>query len=52
MLVIPIALMVFMTVANRGYADSLSRNPWLIGVMLGSEALGAVWIRKIINFDH
>ncbi|HKB06373.1 MAG TPA: type II secretion system F family protein [Gemmataceae bacterium] len=52
LLVIPIAIMGFMTAANRDYADALSRNPWLIGVMLGSEALGALWIHKIINFDH
>jgi tight adherence protein B len=52
LLILPVALMCFMTAANKAYADSLAKNPWIIGVMLGSEALGAVFIRKIVNFDH
>ena len=52
LLILPIAMMCIMTALNKSYADSLARNLWIIGVMLGSEALGAILIRKIVNFDH
>jgi Flp pilus assembly protein TadB len=41
-----------MRVVNRRYADMLLEHPPLIGGMLAAMALGALWIRKIINFDY
>jgi tight adherence protein B len=41
-------LMLFM---NRSYAGILLENPSLIWMTLISESFGALWIRKIVNFD-
>jgi hypothetical protein len=37
---------------NRSYAGILLENPSLIWITLISESLGALWIRKIVNFDY
>ena len=52
LLIIPIALMCFMTVANTAYAESLSKHPEILIAMLVSEGIGALWIRQIVNFDY
>jgi tight adherence protein B len=36
---------------NRSYAQVLLDHPMLLVGMFISEALGALWIRKIVNFD-
>lgn len=51
LLALPPALFLIMLVMNRSYATVLLEFPWLIAVTLGLEALGALWIRKIVNFD-
>jgi tight adherence protein B len=33
------------------YESKLLEHPILIGVTLGAETLGALWIRRIVNFD-
>jgi tight adherence protein B len=38
-------------VVNRQYASALFEYPQLIMLGLGSMALGALWIRKIVNFE-
>jgi tight adherence protein B len=45
------ALFVLMLVMNRNYAGILLEHPVLIWTTLGFEAFGALWIRKIVNFD-
>ena len=40
-----------MLVMNRNYAGVLLEHPSLIWTTLGFEAFGALWIRKIVNFD-
>jgi tight adherence protein B len=42
------ALMLFM---NREYSGILLENPGLIWATVISETIGALWIRKIVNFD-
>ena len=44
-------MFLLMLVLNRDYAAVLLEHPSLIGATLVSEALGALWIRKIVNFD-
>jgi tight adherence protein B len=51
LLVLPFVMFLVMRVVNRRYADMLLEHPGLIAAMLGMMGLGAVWIRKIINFD-
>jgi Flp pilus assembly protein TadB len=40
-----------MLVMNRGYINSLLEAPWLLFSMVGLQALGWLWIRKIVNFE-
>jgi len=51
LLVLPFVMFLVMRVVNRRYADVLLEHPSLIGGMLAMMALGALWIRKIVNFD-
>ena len=44
-------MFVIMLVMNRDYASVLLEHPSLIVATLVSEAIGALWIRKIVNFD-
>lgn len=37
---------------NPTYAFKLFEHPMLIGVTVGLMVIGAVWIRKIVNFDY
>lgn len=52
LLVLPFALMGLMMLLNAGYANAVMRYPVLIVAMLVIEGLGALWIRKIVNFDY
>jgi Flp pilus assembly protein TadB len=51
LLALPVLLFVVMLVVNRSYASILLEHPSLIWGTLGCEAFGALWIRKIVNFD-
>ena len=48
---LPPAVFLMMLGLNREYAGILLENPSLIWATVISEALGAIWIRKIVNFD-
>jgi tight adherence protein B len=48
---LPPGMFFLMLAMNRSYAGILVENPVLIWVTLISEAIGALWIRKIVNFD-
>jgi tight adherence protein B len=48
---LPPGLFLLMLVMNRSYAGVLLEHPSLIWMTLISEALGGLWIRKIVNFD-
>jgi tight adherence protein B len=48
---LPPALFFVMLLMNRNYAATLLEYPVLIGTTLTLEGLGALWIRKIVNFD-
>jgi tight adherence protein B len=51
LLALPIAMFLILLVLNRDYAGILLKHPSLIGITLIGEGLGALWIRKIVNFD-
>lgn len=51
LLALPPALFVIMLVMNRDYATTLLEYPSLIWTTLAFEGLGALWIRKIVNFE-
>jgi tight adherence protein B len=48
---LPPVLFLVMLFMQRDYAGVLLESPSLIWMTLISEAFGAVWIRKIVNFD-
>jgi tight adherence protein B len=51
LLALPPGMFLIMLAMNRSYAGILLENPTLIWMTLISEGLGALWIRKIVNFD-
>jgi tight adherence protein B len=48
---LPPAMFVIMLMINRDYISTLLKYPALIGTTLAFETVGAIWIRKIVNFD-
>ncbi|BBO33081.1 type II secretion system F family protein [Lacipirellula parvula] len=51
LIVLPIAALGAMLVLSPEYAQSLLDRPWLLGVAAGAQTLGALWIRRIVNFE-
>jgi tight adherence protein B len=52
LLALPPGLFVMMLGLNSEYGEILLKHPPLIWMTLISEAIGALWIRKIIHFDY
>jgi tight adherence protein B len=51
LLVLPVVMFFVMRCINRQYADVLLDHLGLLAAIGGSMGLGALWIRKIVNFD-
>lgn len=51
LLVLPFVMVGIMMLLNQSYADTVARYPMLLVVMAAIEGVGAIWIRKIVNFD-
>lgn len=51
LMALPPAMFVAMLVLNRAYALVLFDYPWLLVGVVVSMGIGALWIRRIINFD-
>lgn len=52
LMALPFVIFVMMMFLNPSYAIQLFRYPKLLMMTLVSEALGALWIRKIVNFEY
>jgi tight adherence protein B len=52
LMALPPVIFLMLLVLNPPYAMQLFLFPKLIGITIGSEALGALWIRKIVNFEY
>jgi len=50
--VLPLAAFVGLVLINRPYAQILLDRPELLCTILASEALGSLWIRRIVNFEY
>jgi tight adherence protein B len=48
---LPPGMFLLMMSMNRSYSGVLLEHPGLIWTVLISETIGALWIRKIVNFD-
>jgi tight adherence protein B len=51
LLALPIAMFFGFLFLNYDYESKLLEHPSLIAATLGCEVFGALWIRKIVNFD-
>ncbi|WP_428304118.1 type II secretion system F family protein [Lacipirellula sp.] len=51
LIVLPIAALAAMLTLSPDYAQSLLDRPWLLGCAAGAQTLGALWIRRIVNFE-
>jgi len=51
LLLLPVGVLAMIALVNRGYAQALVDNPGLLIGMFATEAVGALWIRSIVNFD-
>jgi tight adherence protein B len=51
LLALPPVMFLIILFLNRGYAQLLLDHPLLLVGILVTESLGALWIRKIVNFD-
>ena len=51
LLALPPGMAVIMLVINPKYASGLWDHPILLVMILVSESIGALWIRKIVNFE-
>jgi tight adherence protein B len=50
--VLPVGAFIALYFLNPNYAQILLDRPRLLAGMLVSEGLGALWIRRIVNFDY
>ncbi len=50
--VLPIVAFAAIFVLNKTYAQVLLDRPKLLLGILGAQLLGAIWIRKVVNFDY
>ena len=51
LLLLPPLVLGVIVLVNRNYAQSLLDHPGLLVGMFCAEAVGALWIRRIVNFD-
>jgi tight adherence protein B len=52
LLALPPALLVLLFFLNRKYTEVLLAQPALLVAMFVMEAIGALWIRRIVNFEY
>jgi tight adherence protein B len=50
--VMPLAALLGLVFINRPYAQILLDRPDLLVTVLAAEALGSLWIRRIVNFEY
>jgi Flp pilus assembly protein TadB len=51
LLLLPVVVLGVISAVNRNYARVLFEQPALLLGMFAAEAVGALWIRSIVNFD-
>ena len=51
LIVLPVLAFVILFVISPNYVQSLLERPWLLAATVTAQALGAVWIRRIVNFE-
>jgi tight adherence protein B len=49
--ILPIAALVALLVISPEYVQTLFDRPWILGVTLGVQAIGVIWIRRIVQIE-
>lgn len=52
LLILPVAALVGIAVVSPEYAQTLFDRPWLLVGTAAAQVLGALWIRRIVNFEY
>jgi tight adherence protein B len=52
LIVLPVAVLVGIIVFAPEYASELLKRPWLLAGTAVAQALGAFWIRRVVNFQY
>jgi len=50
--ILPVGAFIALYILNRSYAQLLLDRPRLLAAVIVSEGLGALWIRRIVNFEY
>ena len=51
LLALPVLLLLAIWVIDAKYVAVLFERPWLLGAMFLFEAIGALWMHRIVKFD-
>jgi tight adherence protein B len=51
LIVLPVLAFAILLVISPNYVQSLIQRPWLLAGTMAAQVIGAVWIRKIVNFE-
>jgi Flp pilus assembly protein TadB len=51
LMVLPVLAFAALLVLSPDYVATLIQRPGLLATTVAAQLLGAVWIRKIVNFD-
>jgi tight adherence protein B len=52
LMILPVAGLLGIIVIAPGYAKSLLDRPWLLASTAAVQAVGAFWVRRIVNFQY
>ena len=52
MLALPVVMLIGMTILNPDYVRELYARPWLLGLTGLGMLIGALWMRRIVNFSY
>ncbi|MCO6043667.1 type II secretion system F family protein [Aeoliella sp. ICT_H6.2] len=52
LIVLPLVALASIAYLSPEYASALFQRPWLLAITASAQTLGALWIRKIINFEY
>ena len=50
--VLPIAAFAWLWIVQRDYIQALLVRPWLIGMVIGLQVVGSIWIRRTIRVEY
>lgn len=52
LMLLPMAALVGIMFMSPEYAQELLDRPWLLGITASAQVVGALWIRKIVDFEY